>query len=451
MSATEDDDDDYEADAENKGRATATYLMPFHAARPNLYLPVAAAAVAVALVMKKKWKGKGQKTRWWVVGGGEQPAIADSVLVVGEDDMAGKEKKAEGIDEGEIKKKKKRWQAEDDGGEYDSGEDDKPILGVFHPSLGAVSSVSKGEEYQEERQNTTEGRILLPPPPKTASSKEERKHTRVGFQRQFSGQMSDVNNASDTAFATAVAAAAYAITSLEEEEDPLNQRRLPAKIKSKREDNMNKPIDSILSRWLTGKEPKDDEKQSVKKLDESGFDRKLSGKAKETNLTTKRTPTISDKYPNDTGSSRSEHIQNQTGRQASSTIKPTASPSGKGNGVVKTTGYNTVETTPDAWEKETKMDEIKKRYERMMNEIREWETQKKLKAKHRLERKERFVERRKEKALQEYHYKIERIDRVSGEARALAEEKRKNDESKTQEKARMMRSKGNGPHTCLCF
>ncbi|RZS20922.1 hypothetical protein BHM03_00053492, partial [Ensete ventricosum] len=128
MSATEDDDDDYEADAENKGRATATYLMPFHAARPNLYLPVAAAAVAVALVMKKKWKGKGQKTRWWVVGGGEQPAIADSVLVVGEDDMAGKEKKAEGIDEGEIKKKKKRWQAEDDGGEYDSGEDDKPIL-----------------------------------------------------------------------------------------------------------------------------------------------------------------------------------------------------------------------------------------------------------------------------------------------------------------------------------
>ncbi|RRT41353.1 hypothetical protein GW17_00040077, partial [Ensete ventricosum] len=106
--------------------------------------------------------------------------------------------------------------------------------------------------------------------------------------------MSDVNNASDTAFATAVAAAAYAITSLEEEEDPLNQRRLPAKIKSKREDSMNKPIDSILSRWLTGKEPKDDEKQS-----ETIF-----------------------------------------------------------------------------------------RYERMMNEIREWETQKKLKAKHRLERKE---------------------------------------------------------------
>lgn len=85
----------------------------------------------------------------------------------------------------------------------------------------------------------------------------ERKHTCIGFQRQFSGQMSDVNNASDAAFATAVAAAAYAITSLEEE-DPLNQKRPPAKIKSKREDSMNKPTDNILSRWLTGY----DEKQS---------------------------------------------------------------------------------------------------------------------------------------------------------------------------------------------
>nr|XP_018681868.1 PREDICTED: uncharacterized protein LOC103984131 isoform X4 [Musa acuminata subsp. malaccensis] len=219
--------------------------------------------------------------------------------------------------------------------------------------------------------------------------------------------MSDVNNASDAAFATAVAAAAYAITSLEEE-DPLNQKRPPAKIKSKREDSMNKPTDNILSRWLTGY----DEKQS--------------------------------------GSIRSENGQNQKRRQASSTIKPTASLSGKGNGVEKTTGYDTVETKANAWERE-KMDEIKKRYERMMNEIREWENQKKVKAKHRLDRKERYVERRKEKALQEYRYKIERIDRVSVDARNLAEEKRKNDETKTQEKARMMRSKGNGPHTCLCF
>lgn len=95
-------------------------------------------------------------------------------------------------------------------------------------------------------------------------------------------------------------------------------------------------------------------------LDESGFDRKLSGKAKETNLITKRTPTISDKYPDDTGSIRSEHGQNQARRQASSTIKPTASLSGKGNGVEKTTGYDTEETKANAWERE-KMDEIKKR------------------------------------------------------------------------------------------
>ncbi|THU66122.1 hypothetical protein C4D60_Mb05t10840 [Musa balbisiana] len=269
--------------------------------------------------------------------------------------------------------------------------------------------------------------------------------------------MSDVNNASDAAFATAVAAAAYAITSLEEE-DPLNQKRPPAKIKSKREESMNKPSDSILSRWLTGYDEKQSDHSPVEKpvgnkenmLDESGFDRKLSGKAKETNLITKRTPTISDKYPDDTGSIRSEHGQNQARRQASSTIKPTASLSGKGNGVEKTTGYDTEETKANAWERE-KMDEIKKRYERMMNEIREWENQKKVKAKHRLERKERYVERRKEKALQEYRYKIERIDRVCSDARKLADEKRKHDETKTQEKARMMRSKGNGPHTCLCF
>ncbi|CAL9081462.1 unnamed protein product, partial [Musa textilis] len=196
-------------------------------------------------------------------------------------------------------------------------------------------------------------------------------------QRQFSSPINDVNDASDMEFAIAVAAAAYAITSMEEES--MNQNKTieqlmqpTAKTKSKREDSIDKTPDYIrLTRWFTGKEAREDERESgnssVKKpvtlpgkmLEESGADHTLSGKAKETNLTIKRTPTFTDEYLNETGSSTSVHGQNQKGQQASSVIKPTSF-SSKENEAKRITNSTKVETEVDVWERE-KMGKIRER------------------------------------------------------------------------------------------
>lgn len=96
----------------------------------------------------------------------------------------------------------------------------------------------------------------------------ERKKTNYWPQRQFSSPISDVNDVSDMEFAIAVAAAAYAITSMEEES--MNQNKTieqlmhpTAKTKSKREDSIDKTPDYIrLIRWFTGKEAREDERES---------------------------------------------------------------------------------------------------------------------------------------------------------------------------------------------
>ncbi|XP_068655859.1 remorin-like [Aristolochia californica] len=51
----------------------------------------------------------------------------------------------------------------------------------------------------------------------------------------------------------------------------------------------------------------------------------------------------------------------------------------------------------------------------------------------------------------EYHMEIARIEKISGEARADAEENKRNDEKKAKEKAKRFRSTGKPPVTCFFF
>ncbi|WOL08336.1 remorin-like [Canna indica] len=224
----------------------------------------------------------------------------------------------------------------------------------------------------------------------------------------------DTKDPIDIDFATAVAASAYAITLLEELSQSKKTEELtkPAtRIKSKRGDSMNKPIDSSrISRWLTGKEATDERKS---------------------------------------GSSRVETGLNQTSRKEQPSIKPTASFSGKGNGSRRTDSTR-VKTKSDAWES-AKLDRIRERYEKTKSTIQKWENEKKLKAKRRLTRKERDLDRMRAKASTEYQDKISRVEKVAAEARDIAAERRRNDEMVVKEKARSMRSTGEVPRTCFCF
>ncbi|WOK93811.1 hypothetical protein Cni_G02512 [Canna indica] len=317
-----------------------------------------------------------------------------------------------------------------------------------------------GEDYQGKKYNTREGRKGE----KRVSSNEERKKTQNWFQRQLSGQMNDVNDTSDIMFATAAAAAAYAITLLEEEEESFKQNKRieplaqpTAKTKSKREDTMNKPTDySRLSRKVTGKEQKEEERRSVsggssvktpqelegKMMGESAIGHTLSGKAKKVNHSIKKTPTFSDKYLNDTASSNPEQGQNQKYQRTPSMTKP--------NGSRRTDSSTKVETKVDAWER-AKMNKIRERHEKMKSTILEWENEKKSKAKRGLERKEGYLELKRARTRQECHSELSRIDKIASGARALAEERRRKDESKIAEKAKKMRSTGRDPEIRSCF
>ncbi|RZR76246.1 hypothetical protein BHM03_00000911 [Ensete ventricosum] len=183
--------------------------------------------------------------------------------------------------------------------------------------------------------------------------------------------------------------------------------------------------------------------------EESGPGDRQSQNAKVINLPIKIT-TSSDKCQNDAGSSRFEHGQRQTGRQNPSTTKPTASFSKKEKGGKRTTDSTKMETKVNTWER-AKMDKIRQRYEKMKSIILEWQNGKRLKAKCRLERKEKDLELRRARASREHQIEVSRIDKMADGARALAEERKRNGESTTMEKAIKMRSTGKVPHTCFCF
>ncbi|XP_017700964.2 uncharacterized protein LOC103718170 [Phoenix dactylifera] len=282
--------------------------------------------------------------------------------------------------------------------------------------------------------------------------------------------MSEVKDGRDGEFETAIAASAYAITL--QEESSLNQKRSVeelgsplTKTKSKREESINKLSDSSkISRWFSGKEAKEDRKSSVsddssirksatlgqRLLEDSAADHKVTEKKMHTTPTIKKTPTFSDSYLNETGSKRIDFGKNQGGQQAPSARKPTAPFCRFRNARRKTTDSTILESKADAWEK-AKMAKIKRRYEKMNATILEWENEKKMKAKCQLNRKEGELERRRNRTLQEHRNEMFRIDKIGSGARAMAEERKRNDEYKAIEKANKMRSTGKVPHACPCL
>lgn len=55
------------------------------------------------------------------------------------------------------------------------------------------------------------------------------------------------------------------------------------------------------------------------------------------------------------------------------------------------------------------------------------------------------------RAQQEHRNEMARINKLAAGARASAEERKRNDEVQTKEKAKKIRKTGKMPVTCLCF
>ncbi|XP_030441700.2 uncharacterized protein LOC115663861 isoform X2 [Syzygium oleosum] len=228
----------------------------------------------------------------------------------------------------------------------------------------------------------------------TDSSKGDQK-TQNWFTRQFSGQMSKDYDYGDGEYASAVAAAAFAICSLEENE--VGKR---TKMREDFASSQNK-IKSKMVDMKTGP-------TTAKKVTMGSSNLEAEASAKKS-PSTSITPKLNE--------NRSRHSRK--------------------------------EDKADAWER-AQIEKIRKRHESMKSSIFQWEKEKKTRAKRSFERKRNELEQRRSRNQQHYQYKVARYDQVAREARAQAEEKRRTEESQVKEKAKKIRS-GEAPVICFCF
>ncbi|KAI0504793.1 hypothetical protein KFK09_015746 [Dendrobium nobile] len=270
--------------------------------------------------------------------------------------------------------------------------------------------------------------------------------------------MNYLENLSDGEYEIVVAATAYAITTLEEEEDSLKRKKTVQRLtrtKSKLEDKTTRTSWSF--KWLSGKEAKQDEIQTGDTIwhksekAEKAASKKYSsrytnaGEESDASPTFKKMPTVTKKHPTEKVTTRVQSGKETiVGTKATSTKKPAEFSPGYKNWDKYSNELDEKETQADAWEK-AKMINAKNRYEKMMSVISEWQTEKKEKAKRRMERKQGGPEHKRDKAWQHYNNEISRINKIAGNARALAKERMRNDEMKIREKAAKIRSTGRVP------
>lgn len=308
------------------------------------------------------------------------------------------------------------------------------------------------------------------PPQKTQSFKGERKRSQSWLRRQFSRSMSKDNEGE---YQTAVAAAAFAVKSLEESRtrDERGGRGIPdaalPKIKSKTEDAVSvpdrrtKPIkfsDEIAKPNLddpdrrvqisTETSEKMPEKAVVpappikKQLSFADTQPGVALPSREAIKPTKKAPSF------DRTHSRKPEVKEPKLEIPEPVLPPflpgdptmRQSPEKPGIG----------DTQADIWEK-SEMARIKEKYEKLRAKILDWEQKKKKKAKRRLERAEAELDKRRARAMHHYRSELERIEGIVSGARSQATENRRNEESKVKEKASKFRLTRKLPATCWCF
>ncbi|KAL9243262.1 hypothetical protein vseg_017171 [Gypsophila vaccaria] len=104
----------------------------------------------------------------------------------------------------------------------------------------------------------------------------------------------------------------------------------------------------------------------------------------------------------------------------------------------------------DAWER-ARLAKINKWYEKMNAKIMEWENEKKKRAGLDMEKRKAEIERLKRINLSHYQNKINKIEDISKGAKQQLEEKRRSEETYAKQKARKIRTTGRIPVKCFCF
>ncbi|TYH61874.1 hypothetical protein ES332_D07G081400v1 [Gossypium tomentosum] len=183
--------------------------------------------------------------------------------------------------------------------------------------------------------------------------------------------------------------------------------------------------------------------------DEAKYRIKIEGKKQDTISRVGNSDRVSRRY------SSKEVTTNTAGETSSRKSRESSKGGGSSAGDQRWKGNysqtnNALETKADAWQN-AELHKLNKRYENMKASIHEWEKEKKVRAKVKMERKKKELEKKIKRSNQVYQLKISRIDDIAGGARAQVDEKRRNEELKIKEKAKQIRATGVVPFTCLCF
>ncbi|XP_048594170.1 remorin 1.4 isoform X1 [Brassica napus] len=311
------------------------------------------------------------------------------------------------------------------------------------------------------------------PPRKSVSFKGDKKKASNWLEKQFSRQLSDqsYDSITDMDYAAAVAATAYAITTLKEtslesyhsgredafpiEEPRSLSRRFSGQL-SFREPELN---DNKLP---TPKSPVR-KSSSVKKtptfsMDLKGDRTRQSEDSGETHERLKKPASVVSEPP--APMQLQPPVRTRSERRAPPPPPPpphlTPSPLQLPPRETKrpSSGGTSREhdSTADAWEK-AELAKIKARYEKLNRKIDLWEAKKRDKARRKLDKSEQSEqEQRKKRGLQRFREDMEYIEHIAAGARAQAEKQRQNEELKVKERAGIVRKTGKIPgKACSCF
>ncbi|KAH0674898.1 hypothetical protein KY285_022699 [Solanum tuberosum] len=385
------------------------------------------------------------------------------------------------------------------------------------------------EEKGSSSSSSTRDRTI--PPQKTQPFKDT-KRLPSWLHKQFIRTMSRDYDSSDSVdYPAAVAAAAFAVTSIEEKSEYDYRRtnsggdKTLTKIKSKAEDNDKKPeklsdeasksssklpyksgpirsttinpepvksVPSIKKKSTFGdSKPESEVVEKAKKapsfrkmptFGDSKPESEVAEKAKKA-PSIKKTPTFGDSKPESEVAEKAKRAPSMkrasTFPDQSIDIRPPKAPEVpvSANAVLPTRQSSSQpgmakapniimpasgNSQADIWEKE-EMEKIRIRYKKLIHEIVDWETKKKKKAKHNLEKVEAELlsnekmklqaelDRRRAKARKHFNDEVGRIEGIAGGAKEQADQHRKNEELKVIEKANKIRVTGKMPSTCSCF
>ncbi|CAN6477336.1 unnamed protein product [Victoria cruziana] len=245
----------------------------------------------------------------------------------------------------------------------------------------------------------------------------------------------------DGQFETAVAASAYAIKMVEEP-DGFRQRRFGEgtdprlKLSRRREENVASPPQFGSMSRRPSRKASIEGKQDTGEISTRTPEIMPDGPKPRRTPTMGRTPTSTEKRKVSNGSG--------TARPASRSTTYMAP------GIPNKLESNNKEMKAASWEI-GKLAAIQQRYEESMKAIEAWEKKRQRRAKSRLDGKQEELERRLARATAEYRDEIKTVNKIAGGARAQAEEKRGNEETKVKERARQIRLTGEAPETCFCF